>query len=439
MLLKLSIPSLFYHSMVDGSSEGPTIMGQTKTEIERIKAELFAKSADWNPCPPGTCPGPDCMNEVSSWASIKILNGIAVTGSSVVYNAEVLSWPNNKRKLDADDAPIDAPVTDKLVVKYTNDCLERQGLVNGEIVTEHPLIREYSILSALKTSGVVPKAFHVSGPLKLPTASACPRIVPGRFDRPEEYKKCQELGTEVRFLVQEKVGPTVDKYIKHLEGKLDGSSENDLKLLRAVLIIARKTFYMIQRLHLHGIVHGDIHGSNIAFTDIDVDFDTVDISQSSFVMIDFGLAVFYPDDYGSSSISPPGNELSNWLLSPWQLLNFRKGRRDDIIRTVDFVASALSKGRLHKGFKALVGDGSVSERRSAASEIKFLLPVFRPSSLLKSEAMFHLKSISLEKKRQIQSTLELLRSWVLMQHSHPDSAVDYLRIDFEFVNLLNQI
>jgi serine/threonine protein kinase len=306
-------------------------------------------------------------------------------------------------------------------------------------VAEHPLVREYTILSALKTSGVVPQAYYLSGPLQLPTSSACPRIVPGRFDIPEEYKKCQELGTEVRFLVQEKVGPTVDRYIKHLERKLDGSSENDLRLLRAAITIARKTFYMVQRLHLYGIVHGDIHGSNIAFTDVDVDFDTVDITHSSFVMIDFGLAVYFPDDYGSSTISPPGNELRDWLLSPWQLLNYRKGRRDDIIRTVDLVATFLTRGRLHKGFKALVGDGSVTERRSTAAEIKFLLPVFKPSSLLKSEALLHLKSISLDKRRQIQTTLELIRSSVLMQHPHPDSGIDYLRLDFEFVNLLNRI
>lgn len=156
-------------------------------------------------------------------------------------------------------------------------------------------------------------------------------------------------------------------------------------------------------------------------------------------MIDFGLAVYFPDDYGSSTISPPGNELRDWLLSPWQLLNYRKGRRDDIIRTVDLVATFLTRGRLYKGFKALVGDGSVTERRSTAAEIKFLLPVFKPSSLLKSEALLHLKSISLDKRRQIQTTLELIRSSVLMQHPHPDSGIDYLRIDFEFVNLLNRI
>lgn len=101
-----------------------------------------------------------------------------------------------------------------------------------------------------------------------------------------------------------------------------------------------KSLVMLKKLHLEGgIVHGDIHGSNIAFK---VPKDSPNILKDDLVLIDFGFArTLRPDDF----IAFKTGALQIQYLSPWQMMDPTPpvGPRDDVYRLIEFVAHQLSQ------------------------------------------------------------------------------------------------
>lgn len=85
------------------------------------------------------------------------------------------------------------------------------------------------------------------------------------------YAECRDHGADIGFMVQQEVGPTIDRYVRFLERGIGASLERELEYIRSILMIGRKSFYMLHRLHSFGVLHGDIHASNIAFADPNTD------------------------------------------------------------------------------------------------------------------------------------------------------------------------
>jgi hypothetical protein len=386
--------------------------------------------------------------ENSPFGPIQLVSSLAVTDGSKIFNAysaafdhtmapsssssgiPLYSLLKKKRKADV----LEGGGTDKanLVIKYTNDYSARRWR-NGAI---HPLLHEYAFLKVLQDSGIVPKTYFLSGASNLPSVfPPCQKVRSMNLRDAHLYQERVTAGTQVRFMVQAKVGPSVNDYFKRLNQSKAAAAERNL-VVNAVAI-AIKSLDLIRRLHEHGIIHGDIHGGNIAFKNPLVRM-TDSLRDLDLVLIDFGHAVFFPDQIGTPEKVPPDLSLTHWYLSPWQLRNFRKGRRDDVIRVIDQMADWLSNGGVRSGFDALCSRGSSDlAKRLIAADIKEHLTFFKPSALLKSQALEGRKFFSPAKKREIQDRLELIRSSVFTSCIHPDSTILYSQISTDLDSILS--
>jgi len=93
------------------------------------------------------------------------------------------------------------------------------------------------------------------------------------------------VGSEIRFTVLERVGPTVNEYVKSHVFKKDAfARESSRKLLVIVLNVVK----LSQRLHSEVIVHGDINFGNIAF-ERKVD-GSAEIEHEELVLLNFEFA-----------------------------------------------------------------------------------------------------------------------------------------------------
>ena len=223
----------------------------------------------------------------------------------------------------------------RVIVKYSNDCWDRS---RGKLHSSHPLVDEYLFGSILADVGVAPKTWYLSPPSTLVhLRSPASRYISKNLL--EKYDKCVDLKTEVRFLVQERVGVTWSKYFKYLSSKK--SAESNL-VIESELKIARKAIELVQQAHAAGILHGDIHPGNIAFKNPDLSFEEIVPGESEMVLIDFGMANSLFDPSTMSSVSSL-QTLNLLLLSPWQLSRDEPAApRDDVIRIIDSVARHLN-------------------------------------------------------------------------------------------------
>jgi hypothetical protein len=128
-------------------------------------------------------------------------------------------------------------------------------------------------------------------------------------------------------MMMEKIGPSVGKVMA--EVKFPGSHAFATRIFI-------KGIKLLMRLHdEYGIVHGDIHGGNIAFQK-DENMTLINLIHNTtlppLTFLDFGLSSFFPVEIGSSEIVPKYMDMNPKFLSHYQLENFRTGRRDDLIR-----------------------------------------------------------------------------------------------------------
>lgn len=412
-----------------------------KSELSRILSEEAHDShaLDFN-CQEG------CEWENSPFGRIQLVSSLAVTDGSKIFDAYSaafdhssappssssggVSFPKKKRKADVSDGG----GTEKanLVIKYTNDYSARRWR-NSAI---HPLLHEYAFLRVLQDSGIVPKTYFLSGASNLPSVfPPCIKVRSRNLRDSQLFQKRVTAGTQVRFMVQDKVGPSVNDYFRRLNQSKAAAAERNL-VVNAVAI-AIKALDLIRRLHQRGIIHGDVHGGNIAFKNPVVRM-TDSLTDLDLVLIDFGHAVFFPDQIGTPEKVPPDLSLTHWYLSPWQLRNFRKGRRDDVIRVIEQMADWLSNGGVRSGFDALCSrESSDLAKREIAADIKEHLSFFKPSALLKSQALETRKLFSLAKKREIQDRLELIRSTIFTSYTHPDSAILYSQIATDLESIVS--
>ena len=241
----------------------------------------------------------------------------------------------------------------RVIVKYTNDCRNRS---QGKYLSSHPLVDEYLFGSILADVGVAPRTLYLSPPSTLVSFpisnSPASRYLSNYLLK--NYNKCLDLKTEVRFLVQERVGVTWSDYYKYLSSKRPPTDFN--LVIESELEIARKAIKLVEQAHAAGIIHGDIHPGNIAFKNPDLSFDEIVPGESEMVLIDFGMAKSLFDPNSRSSFSSLQN-LNLLLLSPWQLTRDEPAApRDDVIRIIDSLARHLNR-HLSSKMSKLLGEG----------------------------------------------------------------------------------
>lgn len=420
-------------------------------EIRRELVRIVNRAHD--KFPPNFIKGEENNWESTPFGRVRTLYSIAMKDASRIFAAycpalDKTPASSSSRKRTADNRAevvtrYAAPAAN-VVIKYSNDWLKGRNKPASAVKGHrHPLVYEYAYLKALEPSGIVPTTYFLSGASSLPSRyPISPRGMSKNVRTFEQFKKLKHANTQVRFMVQEKVGMTLSEFFDELNS-YDGPNA-DVALVRAAITMGEKTLNLLERLHQHGIVHGDIHGGNIALKDphFRLSPNNVDFSKLDLVLIDFGKAVFFPDQVGTPERhEQPDHYLNDWYLSAWQLENYRESFRDDVIRVMDQMADWLSDGDLKHGFHQLTNpdDESNDDRaaqRETAAEIKRRLPFFKPCALLGSQALGGRFLLSLEKRAKIQNHLESIRSNMLEQFRDLNAPIAFLSITTDLRNVL---
>lgn len=204
-----------------------------------------------------------------------------------------------------------------LVIKYQTDCVAAKAEVPD-------LVKDFHFGKIGHDAGVSPIMYFLSPPALLPVNTT--EKTDFRFTGlSREY--CVSVGASVRYLVMERV-------IKCLSGR----NRQGIPVAAAAslgIVLLR----IVETLHSHGVVHGDIHTGNICVT-----------ASHELRVIDYGKASFVTDEADTQTI---GNlTYPHPALTHWQLQGYQWARRDDVYKAIFAVAEVMHGG----DFWALIRD-----------------------------------------------------------------------------------
>ena len=323
----------------------------------------------------------------------------------------------------------EAESSQRVAVKYYNDCYERSENIEG---SDDWIVNNYRYLRLFNETGIVPRVYYLSGVSDFPHVFDPNAPYIGHFAL-RHYDQCVRLKSQVSYMVQELVGPSIASYLAWLNGRMGKHTD----FTKTVLVLARKAIDLLDVVYRFGVVHGDIHLGNIAFKHPVESFEAIVPEASELVLLDFKFGDFYP-----SNINKP-EEVSDNLKgkaantqSHWELSGFRTGPRDDVYRLLRAVALALSRGRMSMGENRLVqanmeaaGNPPIGSKFCIQTEreihkyIKSELSMFTYSIPLASSALIG-DNISAADRAQVQKTLEKIANHVKAAVS-PDEEPDY--------------
>ena len=209
---------------------------------------------------------------------------------------------------------------------------------------EDPLLTEYVFSRVItnhfgkSTNKICPRVFSLSPPVEI--EQNLPKIDFGIMHKYGSF--CRQLNSSFRVIVEEEIGSTTDKCWG------ESAPENRSDVAKFAIGAFIQTIKLLRDIHSIGILHGDIHSGNIAFRSPSLGCDFH--HPENLILIDFGLAEFFPADLGKPILTAPGayDALNPVLITQFELLGYRRGRRDDIYRALQELISALSGGKLLK-------------------------------------------------------------------------------------------
>ena len=223
------------------------------------------------------------------------------------------------------------------VAKYAHNC-EEPDLAESNHVDF--LVREFAIGKAVEALRVAPRVYYVSPPAPLPAdmdGDSLGKLPNSLFA--SELMECRAKNAGARFLLQEKVGLSIEKYFLRLQ-QVDEEVER-ISVATQALEVARQSVLLLQKIHTVGVVHNDIHEANICLRG-----DSLE-GLDSVVLIDFGFAAIACEQ------GIPQIHQDYMPLSPWQLENPKSppSYRDDIFRLIETLARLMSGGDIRKAMR----------------------------------------------------------------------------------------
>lgn len=137
----------------------------------------------------------------------------------------------------------------------------------------------------------------------------------------------------LRYIITERISHTVSMRMRSfLDGRLP--FEESIR-------IGIRLLTLLEKVHSHNVIHGDVHEGNIGYRAGD--------SFEDLLLIDFGRAMTLPDseeypvityDQIRGTTLPEEMQCNAWL-SPWMNLMYPANFRDDVFRAVQVIASAM--------------------------------------------------------------------------------------------------
>ena len=225
------------------------------------------------------------------------------------------------------------PIVDhpELIVKHQADCQNHW--------TTHLLIREAWFLTVLHESGLVPRIYYVSPPVRMPDfPTEKTRFGMIYADR----KQCLKSNKgNVRFML-------MDRGIEDLYSYID-SREHSLSSKRAIETLI-SLLRGIEALHNKNIVHGDIHAGNILRM-------ASDDGEVKIAFIDFGYAYVMEEKAREPKRPRTPLEYVHSLESLWELEGYQSSYRDDVFRALMVGAYMMHGKAFVKHLKDLESDG----------------------------------------------------------------------------------
>ena len=449
---------------------------RTKGHLAIVAAELDKPPIEGDTLPFVGGPGPP-RDDICVEGSLKLLGVLATTTSSNIMDAVIVPLSpavlvvddddeedqenrrgddggrgdGSRKRLRTDDPPPSPMASPRLplstlaslhmppaamrrvVVKYVSDCPERMSARAGAPPPRHPLVEEAIYLFTLNDGEfLVPPTLYLSPPgLLPPRAEVADRVLSRYLD--VQYDRCRALGTEVRYIVQEKAGPALGTYFKFLRGRVRAGAVHATIYLRSVIAATVMVIRKLKILHELGIVHGDIHMNNVVVKNPVDDLAVIDLSRRShdLVFIDFGLAEFFADKIGTDPIQPRTRQLTPELLSPWHLEEQRLGPRDDVFRAIEMMARFLAPRTFPAGISSLVeraakvptAAASARNREVAIRWIKTRSNFFKFSLQLKSQCCLEAGLLP-SRLASVQEGLDSILARV-RTYDHPDTMPEY--------------
>lgn len=308
------------------------------------------------------------------------------------------------------------------VAKYASDC--RGKFLGGSSDSARD---EYAIQALLNGTGIAPDVYFLSSPTPV-LAGFADKAKCGLLENSPEL--CYSVDANVRLMVMQRAGPCVESYLEWLRGQRPDDSD----YFRTVLKIALKSIALLEAAHARGVLHGDVHGRNVVFKAAKV-FEEIDLDTDDLVLIDFGMASFFVDDLGTSQFEAVCMGVTPILMTPWQHAGLRYGRRDDIYRLLDFIAMALSDGKVDAAMNSMFDDamqklqaaGMIPDNRAVEMHVcniyRSSFSFFTPNELFTTGCCAAM-GLEPEAVRAVQGRLE-----AVMEHTksmeHVDEEPDY--------------
>ena len=191
---------------------------------------------------------------------------------------------------------------------------------------------EFTAMRILNNTSISPKVYYLSPRVRV--------AVPGASFVPEDC-----VGKPLSYLVMDRVGQSVGRVFKRPDGPVSEveRKRTAVKLLKAGISVMSH----LEQMHRGGLVHGDVHAGNIAYSCDDVHSDCETI-----VLIDFGDA----SNVGKGLRTP--STFIPYVLSPWQLLGRPRTHRDDVYRLVQVLANVAANFHLAHFMSEAIGTRS---------------------------------------------------------------------------------
>jgi serine/threonine protein kinase len=246
----------------------------------------------------------------------------------------------------------DTPSTSDVVVATFDDRIARQGrtavfdLGSGKVIKYSrfcpyiskdfetrvdTLLLESYFLELLNDTGIANRIYYYSRAGVMPMPGAWTRLGLPKLD----LKWCEDDSAPVvRYMISEKIQMDMCEFAKTL---------GPAKFTHSVRV-GIATINLLERLHSHDIIHGDIHCGNVALS----------ADGSRHVLIDFGRASIinaeldktHPSYRAPSPVSvaaiEPDVELGCHMYdTPWEMLGMKRSFRDDIFRVFRMMAGIV--------------------------------------------------------------------------------------------------
>ena len=246
------------------------------------------------------------------------------------------------------------------VLKVTGNCeaVSETGCTSWELCMKESrgdeLCDEYKFNKAAASTGVLPIVYSLSP--ATPKGPICGGL------------------SMLRSMVQQRVGQDMNWYCKKMHEEVLPvseprsaeaiSSELEVKIIwrnffKTSVSVCIAVVQALQKLHAAGIIHGDVHQGNVAFSIQRTHFTNMgELKLDDIRLVDLGLARFYPLELGVNFRDMDKENLfTKTVLSPWHIAGFRIGRRDDVYRAMEVLGNVLTNLRLETEYEEIFKRG----------------------------------------------------------------------------------